>query len=170
MRLRNKFLLLPQRQESIKIKFISDFLLFFMVFVLVVGPLVFVTSAKADKQVLLIENPWLREAPPGAMSLAAYMNITNITDSVVSIQGVSSEIAKMTELHEMKMENDMMQMRELPEIVLQPGQTIELKPKGHHVMFMGVEQSFKEGDEVEIEFKLSNHPPVNVILPVKKAS
>ena len=139
-------------------------------FLIVFSCLTYFNSVQAESEVLSIKSPWIREAPPGVPTLAAYMNITNVTESPISIIGASSGVAKMTELHEVKMENDLMQMRKMSEVTIDPGETLELKAGGSHVMLMGVQESFREGDQIEIQFKLSELPPVKVMVPVKKDS
>ncbi len=134
------------------------------------GSLASISFAQAENEVLSIKSPWIREAPPGIPTLAAYMEITNITESPISIIGVSSSIAKMTELHEVKLENEVMKMRKMADITLNSGQTLELKAGGSHVMLMGVQESFKQGAEIEIIFELKDLPAVKVMVPVKKDS
>jgi len=127
-----------------------------------------VSPVEAENQVLSFASPWIREAPPGVPTLAAYMDITNDSGLPVVIVDVSSQIAKRTELHAVKMANDVMQMRKMDEVTLQPGETLKLKSGGSHVMLMGVEKSFKEGDKIEIEFELKDQTIVKVVVPVKK--
>ena len=130
--------------------------------------LALVNLAEADSGVLSIEHPWIREAPPGVPTLAAYMKITNNADSTLTITGVSSNVSTRAELHEVKMENDVMQMRKMTEVIINPGQSLELKPSGSHLMLMGVQRPLKHGDEVEIEFELKDHPPFKTMVSVKQ--
>ncbi len=127
-----------------------------------------VNVVEAESELLSFDRTWIREAPPGVPTLAAYMDITNNTESPITITAVSSKASKRAELHEVKMDNDVMQMRKMDEVIIQPGQTFQLKAGGSHVMLMGVESSYKEGDEIEIEFELKDHPAVKVMVPVKK--
>ncbi len=142
----------------------------FVAMILMLSSLASTSFVQAEDEVLLIESSWIREAPPGVPTLAAYMNITNITESPISIIGVSSNIAKETELHEVKIVTDIMQMRRMSDVVLGPGQTLELKASGSHVMLMGVQETFSQGDEIEIEFELNDLPSVTIVVPVKKGS
>ncbi len=96
------------------------------------------------------------------------MTITNSGESEIRITGVSSTASRSTELHEVKMEENLMTMRELPELVILPGQTVELKQGSMHLMLIGVNQSLQEGDEVEIQFELQDLPAISITVPVRK--
>ena len=98
---------------------------------------------------LVIGHPWSRATPPGAQVAGGYLTITNTgTEADRLISGTSS-FSKMVEFHEMKMENDIMKMAELANgLEIKPGETVELKPGGLHIMFMGLTTRLKEGDMV----------------------
>jgi copper(I)-binding protein len=63
---------------------------------------------------------------------------------------VKSPAAGVVELHEMRMENNVMRMRAVAGIELPAGKAVELKPGGYHVMLMDLKQQMKEGDTVPI--------------------
>lgn len=125
---------------------------------------------------LLIENPWTRATPRGAAVAGGYLTITNRGSTPDRLIGGNVAFAGRFELHEMKMENGVMQMRPLPQgLEIRPGQTVELKPGGFHVMFMGLKQAPREGEKlkgtlvfekaglVEIEFAVAaigGPPPI----------
>jgi copper(I)-binding protein len=93
---------------------------------------------------LTIEHPWARPTGAGQATGGAYMKIVNGggDDKLLS---VSSDAAKSVELHEMKMEGDVMKMRQVDGIALKAGQSVELKPGGYHVMFVGLKAPLKAG-------------------------
>ena len=124
--------------------------------------------AHAETEVLEFDQQWIREMPPGMPTMAAYMHITNTGSAPVTIKSASSNVSNSVELHEVRIDDELMQMRELTELVIDTGQSIELKPGGIHLMLVGVEQSLKQGDQVEINFELSDSQNVKIILPVKK--
>jgi len=99
---------------------------------------------------LSIEAPWTRATPGGAQVAGGYMKITNAgkeTDRLVN--GVFPHAARF-EVHEMAVEGGVMKMRPLTKgLEIAPGQTVELKPGGYHVMFMGLKQGLKEGQSVK---------------------
>ena len=96
-----------------------------------------------------IGHPYSRAMLPVAKVGGGYLKITNNgpDDRLVSI---TSERADAVELHEMKMNGAVMEMRELDGGIAVPAKsTIELKPGGYHLMFMNVSQPFKEGEMVK---------------------
>ncbi|NNM73626.1 DUF1775 domain-containing protein [Enterovirga aerilata] len=98
---------------------------------------------------LVIESPWTRATPGGAKVAGGYLRVTNTGTEPDRLVGASAEIAGRGEVHEMSTENGVMKMRELAGgIEIRPGQTVELKPGGLHLMFMDLKAALKEGDTI----------------------
>ena len=96
-----------------------------------------------------IVEPWSRATPSTAPSAGGFLTLTNKGDVPDRLIAIESLAAKQTEIHEMKMDGAVMRMRELENgVVLPPGQTIELKPGGYHVMFMGLKAPFVKDQKV----------------------
>jgi len=93
--------------------------------------------------------------------------------SVESVQVVDarSPIAESVEIHSMNMENNIMKMRAVPSLAITEGKTVELKPGGYHMMFIGLKQQVKEGDVVPvtlvIEAANKKRETIDVKIPVK---
>jgi copper(I)-binding protein len=60
----------------------------------------------------------------------------------------------------MKMENNVMRMRQVPSLDLPKMQDVQLKPGGYHVMLMGLKQQLKAGDTVPITLKIEQNGKV----------
>ena len=95
-----------------------------------------------------VSNAWVRSTVPGQMGTGAFMKITAKTGT--QLVGVSSPVAGVAEVHEMKMEGDIMKMRATPVLDLPAGKTVELKPGGYHVMLMDLKQPFVKGSKVPL--------------------
>jgi periplasmic copper chaperone A len=94
-----------------------------------------VVSTSAVAQSIEVKDPWVRAAVPGQMGTGAFMKITARDGS--RLVSASSPVAGVTEVHEMKMEGNIMKMRALEAgLELPAGKTVELKPGGYHVMLM----------------------------------
>ena len=78
----------------------------------------------------------------------AFMRITAPADS--RVLQVQSPVAGVAEIHEMKMEGDVMRMRAVSALPLPAGQAVELKPGGYHVMLMDLKQAMTPGDTVPV--------------------
>jgi periplasmic copper chaperone A len=99
---------------------------------------------------LTIEAPWTRATPQGARVAGGYMRITNTGAQPDRLTGGSFPLAGRFEVHEMATTNGVMTMRELAQgLVIQPGQTVELRPGGLHVMFMELREPLREGRPVK---------------------
>ncbi len=85
-----------------------------------------------------VQDAWVRAAVAQQKATGAFMRLTATQDS--RLVGASTPIAGVTEIHEMKMEGDVMKMRALPALQLRAGQTVELKPGGLHLMLMDLRQ------------------------------
>jgi periplasmic copper chaperone A len=99
---------------------------------------------------LVIEAPWARATPGGAQVAAGYVKVTNKGSEPDRLTGGTLPVAAAVEVHEMSMSAGVMKMRRLEQgLEIKPGQTVELKPGGYHIMFMGLREGLKEGQPVK---------------------
>ena len=120
-----------------------------------------------------VEGAWVRSAVPGQQGTGAFMKLT--ANEPMQLVGVSTPAAGVAELHEMKMEGDVMRMRAVAKLDLPPGGTVELKPGGYHLMLMDLKQPLVQGSTVPISLvlrdakgalsKLDLNVPVRVAAP-----
>ena len=106
------------------------------------------TASATDYKVgaLEIEQPWSRALPKGATVAAGYMKIKNTGTEPDRLVGGSTPVAGKFEIHEMSMDKGVMRMRPLPAgVEIKPGETVELKPSGMHIMMMDVKQPIVRG-------------------------
>jgi periplasmic copper chaperone A len=114
-----------------------------------------------------IEQPWARATPKGATVGAGYMKITNTGTEPDRLVGGSAPFAQRVEVHSMTMENGVMQMREVKDgVEIKPGETVELKPGGYHVMFVDLKGPLKQGEDVSVTLKFAKAGTVEVKYPV----
>lgn len=103
------------------------------------------TSAGA----LRIEAPWIRATPGGAQVAGGFMRITNTGSEPERLIAGSMPRADRFEVHEMSVTDGVMRMKPLDRgLTIAPGQTVELKPGGYHVMFLDLKEPMKDGDSV----------------------
>jgi len=107
---------------------------------------VLATPALADS--VKIENAWARATAPGQKVAGGFMDLT--ADADMAVVGGSSPVSTSLELHIMKMDGGVMEMRQLKEIALPKGQTVKLEPGGLHIMFIGLKQPITEGQTVPL--------------------
>jgi copper(I)-binding protein len=114
---------------------------------------------------IAIEGAWARKSPmnPGGMGGsngmsgqpagergAAYMIIRNDGDADDALVSASSDVAETTEVHESRMEGETVTMQEVEQIPVPAEGSVELKPGGFHVMFIGLTQDLVPGETVEV--------------------
>lgn len=98
---------------------------------------------------LKIAHPWARATPKGAPVGGGYLTITNTGSAPDRLVGGASDISNRFEIHEMSMDNGVMRMRAVAKgLEIKPGQTIEFKPGGYHVMFVGLRKGLEQGQRV----------------------
>jgi copper(I)-binding protein len=99
-----------------------------------------------------VEGAWVRSAVPGQQGTGAFMKLTAL--QAMQLVGVSTPVAGTAEVHEMKMDGDVMRMRAVPKLDLPAGETVELKPGGYHVMLMDLKQPLAPGSTVALTLLL----------------
>jgi hypothetical protein len=99
---------------------------------------------------------------------AAYMVLVNNSANADAIVKAESDVAKTVELHNVIMENNVMQMRQVEAIEVPANGQVELKPGGFHVMLIGLTRDLKEGEEVVIKLTTRSGKTIEVKAPVRK--
>ena len=94
-----------------------------------------VCAVSAYAQNVTVTDAWARGTVAGQKATGAFMKLT--AKEGARLVGVSSPVAGVAQVHEMKMDNGVMKMAELPTgLDLPAGKTVELKPGSYHVMLM----------------------------------
>jgi periplasmic copper chaperone A len=110
-----------------------------------------------------ISAAWSRATPKGAPVAAGYLTIKNNGTEPDRLVGGSSEVAAKFEVHEMSMDNGVMKMRPLKDgLEIKPGETVELKPEGLHIMFVGPKKPLKQGDHFKATLEFAKAGKVDV--------
>ncbi|MDO9359453.1 MAG: copper chaperone PCu(A)C [Polaromonas sp.] len=106
----------------------------------------------AHAQAVDVSNAWVRTAVPGQSGTGAFMTL--VAKDGAKLVGASSPVAGVTEVHEMKMDGDVMRMRAVPALDLPAGKAVQLKPGGYHVMLMELKQTLPKGASVPLTLTL----------------
>jgi copper(I)-binding protein len=112
---------------------------------------------------ITVTGAFTRATLPGAKTGGGFMTITNAGTAPDRLIGATTKTAKVTEVHQMKMEGDVMKMGKVADGVEIPaGGSVELSPGGYHVMMMGLVQALHEGAclEVTLQFETAGELPV----------
>ena len=125
-----------------------------------------------------IKNAWVRSTVPGQKGTGAFMIIT--AKEGAKLVGAASPAAGVVEVHEMKMEGDVMKMRALQNgLDLPAGKAVELRSGGYHVMLMDLKSTLPKDasialtlmfrDTKGVESKVELKVPVAAVNPSQSA-
>jgi hypothetical protein len=129
---------------------------------LVAGALALAAPALAQ---VTVSDPWVRGTVAGQMATGAFMQLKSPTDT--ALVAAASPVAKVVEIHEMKMDAGVMKMAAIDRLALPAGKAVELKPGGYHVMLMDLKQPLKEGDTVPVTLTFEDRSGRKQTLDVK---
>lgn len=110
---------------------------------------------------VVVADALCRPTPNGRQVTGCYLTLTApVADTLVS---VASPVAALVQIHETRMESNMMMMRELEAgLPLPAGQAVTLAPGANHIMLMGVTEPLKAGDSVPLTLTFATAAPVEV--------
>jgi copper(I)-binding protein len=95
-----------------------------------------------------VKAPWVRATVAQQRATGAFMELAS-TDALWVVE-VRTPAAKIVELHQMLIENNVMKMQALPVLELPPGKAVELKPGGYHIMLVDLVKPLTVGDHIAL--------------------
>ena len=104
--------------------------------------------AHADAAHVKAENAWLRASVPGQQASGGFMVLT--AQEPLKLVGVETTAAGVAEVHEMKMDGDVMRMRAVESLDLPQGQPVALKPGGYHLMLQQLKSPLLKDSTVPV--------------------
>ena len=121
--------------------------------------------ALAQTAAVKVEGAWARATVLGQKGTGAFMSLT--AKEGTTLVGVSSPVAGVAEVHEMKMEGDVMKMRAMSVLDLPAGQRVDLKPGGFHVMLMDLKAPLAKDSTIPMTLLFKNAQGVQSKLDLK---
>lgn len=113
---------------------------------------------------LSIEMPWMRATPGGAKVAGGYVRVTNTGTQADRLTGASIPLAARGAIHTMSVEGGVMKMAPVDGgLTIKPGETVELKPGGLHLMFEDLSGAPKAGEVIPgtLTFERAGTVPVS---------
>jgi copper(I)-binding protein len=117
---------------------------------------------------VVVQNPWVREAPPTASMLAGYMVLENQSGETRALVSASSSQFHMVEIHRTEIKEGVARMTHQDKVEIKAGKKVEFKPGGYHLMLMHPEKALHAGDEVKITLEFADGTKLPIVAPVKK--
>jgi len=95
-----------------------------------------------------VESAWARATVQGQKATGAFMKLT--APQATRLVSVSTPVAGVAEIHEMKMDGGVMKMRAVPVLDLPANQPVELKPGSYHLMLMDLKAPLMKDSSVAL--------------------
>lgn len=157
-------------------KFLSSKLVLFVFFAIVsvTGNSAFAHGFQAGD--LYIKHPYATPTAAASKNGAVYFkSINNSGKAADQLVSAKTTVADRIEIHEMKMDGDVMKMRPLSSIDIPAGAEVSVakgNPNGYHLMLMGLKNPLKDGDKftVWLSFKKAGEVEVEVWVQLPKDS
>lgn len=116
---------------------------------LIAAALTTLCAVSAYAQNVTVTDAWARATVTGQKATGAFMTLTAKDNA--KLVGVSSPVAGVAEIHEMKMDKDVMKMAALPNgLDLPAGKAVALKPGSYHVMLMDLKAPLVKDSTVPV--------------------
>ena len=118
---------------------------------------------------LQVSEAWVREAPPVARTLVAYMKLQNAGREPLSVTGMQAASGfDGSMLHGTEIVDGVSRMRHVDQLDLAPGETAELAPGGLHLMLFEPQQALREGDLVQLKIECAAGEARLLDVPVRR--
>lgn len=123
------------------------------------------TTIKAGQ--LSISDTFTRATVAGQKNAGGFLSIQNegATDKLLSATSAASSVV---EIHEMKMDGNVMQMRQIKSLDIPSKGKVDLKPGGYHLMFIDLKSPLKAGENVDVQLTFEKAGKVSVKLPIQE--
>ena len=117
----------------------------------------------------VVADAWVRLTPMMPMG-AGFFSLRNRCASDVVLTGVASPDFGAASMHETRLEGGISRMRRLPRLVIHPGQRLDFRPGGRHLMLMTPAARVVPGSRVRIELQFADGRTVPVEFGVRSAA
>jgi periplasmic copper chaperone A len=124
------------------------------------------TSAEAAE--ISVTDPWIREAPPVARMLAAYMTISNDSKNAVQLESATGDDFEMVDIHRTETHEGMSHMMKQTGLQIKGEDKVRLEPGGYHLMLMNPRRHLQADDKVLLKLHFDNGEAIEVMAVVRK--
>jgi len=130
---------------------------------------VILLNACGPEKGIEIHSAWMRPSAMGENG-SVYFELHNHGSTPDEITGITSDVAEAVEMHESKMEGDVMKMEMLTSLPIDAYADMVFEPGGLHVMLVNLKQGFKPDDEFQIVLHFKTHEDITVHVLVKDSA
>jgi copper(I)-binding protein len=129
--------------------------------------------ASAGEPTIKIEKAWARATTSAAATGVVYLSLADTGPAADRLIGVATPVAGHAGMHIMVMEGSVMQMHPVDAVDVKPGERIQFKPNGLHIMLTNLKQPLTRGERfpVTLEFEKAGKVDAEVlVLPIGASS
>jgi copper(I)-binding protein len=114
-----------------------------------------VAAGAVSAQTVEVKDAWVRPSVAGQTATGAFMTLT--AKDGARLMSIASPVSGVVEVHEMKMDGDVMRMRAVQGgLVLPAGEAVQLKPGAYHAMLMDLKQPLLKGSTIPMTLVFKN--------------
>lgn len=129
--------------------------------------LLFGASLATRADAVTVRDAWVREAPPGAAVLAAYLTIENPGPRAVKLVGVTSPDFDSVMLHQTRVREGVATMMAVDALSVPARGRAALVPGGDHLMLYGPHRALAAGASVTLRLRFDSGATLTVKAPVR---
>lgn len=131
--------------------------------------IVAISTAFATEASLIVQDPWVREAPPHSKVLAAYLLVENKGEQSRTLNGASSPSFEHVEMHKTEVRDGVANMLRQDKLEIPGGGSLVFESGGYHLMLIGPLKPLRMGDRIELSLSFANGEQFKVNADVRKA-
>lgn len=133
---------------------------------LIVACIGLATSLNAQAN-LKFEQATVRLLPAMQKNTAAFVKITNTSDTAISLIKASSNISEKTEYHTHLHKDGVAMMHKMDQLVIPAQKSVYLQPGGKHIMLMNLKKDWVKTRQVEFELTSKKQKTYRFIAPIE---
>jgi copper(I)-binding protein len=119
---------------------------------------------------IAIDAPWARAPSPTAEDGGGFLTLVNKGETADRLIAASSPAAARVEIHGIKVVGADLRMCALENgLALAPGATMTLKPRGYHLLLIGLRAPLEEGGRVPVTLVFEKAGSIDIELAVAAA-
>ncbi len=124
-------------------------------------------AAAAGSEDVVVEGAWSRASIGMGRPGAAYMTIRNYGDERVTLTGIRTDLAMISEIHQTATtDQGVSSMTPAGEIEIVPGGSVALAPGGLHAMLVRLQRPMAKGESFTLTLMFSDGGEVTVEVPI----
>lgn len=117
---------------------------------------------------VVVNNAWVREAPPGATVMSGYAQIANGTNRTITVTRIQSDAFDKIEIHKSEIKDGVARMEPLNKIEIKARQAVTLSPYGMHLMLIRPKKPLRAGDHITLQFSAGDGITLTADAEVRK--